>query len=155
MIVLLRLTGNVMKVSSKGHYGLLALSELAANYRHRRAIQVKEIAGNQQIPLQYLGQIMVLLKRGNLVNAARGPSGGYVLARPPETISVKEILAVLEGPDAGFEFRPQMPSRSISRVTQRLTETWARGVRAMETILEETTLADLCKPEAAALMYYI
>ncbi len=88
-----------MKVSSKGHYGLLALTELADNYRQRRAVQVKEIAGNQQIPLQYLGQIMVLLKRGHLVNAARGPSGGYMLARPPETISVKEILAVLEGPD--------------------------------------------------------
>ena len=77
-----------MKVSSKGHYGLLALADLAENYRQRRAVQVKEIAANQSIPLQYLGQIMVLLKRGQLVNAARGPSGGYVLARAPETTSV-------------------------------------------------------------------
>ncbi|HEX9787867.1 MAG TPA: Rrf2 family transcriptional regulator [Candidatus Binatia bacterium] len=144
-----------MKVSSKGHYGLLALAELAENYRQRRAVQVKEIAGNQQIPLQYLGQIMVLLRRGRLVHAARGPSGGYILARPPETISVKEILAVLEGPAAGFELKAQMHSRSMSTVTQRLIETWARGVRAMETVLEETTLADLCKPEVGALMYYI
>ena len=44
-----------MKVSSKGHYGLLALAELADNYKVRRAVQVKEIANNQQIPLQYLG----------------------------------------------------------------------------------------------------
>ncbi|MGE5217272.1 MAG: RrF2 family transcriptional regulator [Chloroflexota bacterium] len=144
-----------MKVSSKGHYGLLALAELAENYKHRRAVQVKEIAGNQQIPLQYLGQIMVLLKRGHLVHAARGPSGGYILARPPETISVKEILAVLEGPAIGFELKAQMHSRSISKVTQRLIETWARAVRAMETVLEETTLADLCRPEAGGLMYYI
>ena len=144
-----------MKVSSKGYYGLLALAELADNYRQRRAVQVKEIASNQKIPLQYLGQIMVLLKRGHLVNAARGPSGGYVLARPPEAISVKEILSVLEGPDAGFDLKAQMHGRSVSRVTQRLIETWARGVHALETILEETTLADLCKPEAAALMYYI
>jgi Rrf2 family protein len=144
-----------MKVSSKGHYGLLALAELADNYRQRRAVQVKEIAGNQQIPLQYLGQIMVLLKRGHLVNAARGPSGGYVLARSPETISVKEILSVLEGPDGGFELQAQMHGRAASRVTQRLVETWARGVRAMETVLDETTLADLCKPEVGALMYYI
>ena len=112
-------------------------------------------AANQQIPVQYLGQIMVLLKRGHLVNAARGPSGGYILARPPETISVKEILSVLEGPEGGFEFKTQMHGRSISRVTQRLAETWARGIRAMETMLDETTLADLCKPEAPALMYYI
>jgi Rrf2 family protein len=144
-----------MKVSSKGHYGLLALAELADNYRQRRAVQVKEIAGNQQIPLQYLGQIMVLLKRGHLVNAARGPSGGYVLARPPETISVREILSVLEGPDGSLDLQTQMHGRATSRVTQRLVETWARGVRAMETVLEETTLADLCKPEVGALMYYI
>jgi hypothetical protein len=61
----------------------------------------------------------------------------------------------LEGPDGGFEMKAQMHGRSISRITQRLSETWARGVRAMETVLEETTLADLCKPEAPALMYYI
>jgi hypothetical protein len=48
-----------------------------------------------------------------------------------------------------------MHGRSVSRITQRLIETWARGARAMETVLEETTLADLCKPEAPALMYYI
>ena len=144
-----------MKVSSKGHYGLLALAELADNYKVRRAVQVKEIANNQQIPLQYLGQIMVLLRRGHLVHAARGPSGGYTLARPPETITVKEILSVLEGPAVGLELRAQMESRSDSKVTQRLLETWARGVSAMETVLEETTLADLCKPEVSALMYYI
>jgi DNA-binding IscR family transcriptional regulator len=39
--------------------------------------------------------------------------------------------------------------------TQRLIQTWAKGVRAMETVLEETTLADLCKPEQESYMYYI
>jgi DNA-binding IscR family transcriptional regulator len=48
-----------------------------------------------------------------------------------------------------------MHSRSVSRVTQRLIETWARGLRSMEKVLDETTLADLCKPEPEALMYYI
>jgi Rrf2 family transcriptional regulator, cysteine metabolism repressor len=144
-----------MKISSKGHYGLLALAELVANYRMRRPVQVKEIANNQQIPSEYLGQIMVLLKRGRLVHGSRGPAGGYVLARPPETITVKEVLHVLEGPAIGFDNRPSMNDRPLSPVTQRLSETWARGVKAMEKILEETTLADLCKPEAQALMYYI
>jgi DNA-binding IscR family transcriptional regulator len=61
----------------------------------------------------------------------------------------------LEGTDSGFELKAQMHGRSVSRITQRLIETWSRGARAMETVLEETTLADLCKPEAPALMYYI
>lgn len=144
-----------MKISSKGHYGLLALAELAEKHRQHRAVQVKEIAHNQQIPLQYLGQIMLLLKRGHLVHAARGPSGGYVLARPPETISLKEILEALEGPAIEDQLRTQLESRTGSKVTQRLLEAWSRGLRAMETILEETTLADLCKPEVPVLMYYI
>jgi Rrf2 family protein len=98
---------------------------------------------------------MVLLKRGRLVHGSRGPAGGYVLARPPETITVREVLHILEGPLVGIDLRPGTHGRGISPVTQRLVEAWARGVKAMENILEETTLADLCKPEPAALMYYI
>lgn len=145
-----------MKLSSKGHYGLLALAELVENYKLRRAVQVKEIAVSRNIPPQYLGQIMVLLKRGQLVHGARGPSGGYVLARAPESITVKEVIHVLEGPGADFEMKAQLENRSFSSLlTQRLLETWARGVHAMEAVLEETTLADLCKPETPAPMYYI
>jgi Rrf2 family protein len=144
-----------MKISSKGHYGLLALAELVDSYKLGRAVQVKEIAANRRIPLQYLGQIMVLLKRGQLVHGARGPSGGYVLARAPENISVKDVIRVLEGPGIGFDLRDEVSGHTVSPVTQRLVETWARGVRAMEAVLEETTLADLCKPEPVVLMYYI
>ena len=143
-----------MKIGSKGHYGLLALAELAANYRMRRAVQVKEIAKNQNIPSEYLGQIMVVLKRAHLVHGSRGPSGGYILARAPETISVKEILQALDGPGVGLDSTTRAGS-GPSSVTQKLRETWARGVRAMEQVLEETTLADLCKPSAESYMYYI
>ena len=143
-----------MKIGSKGHYGLLALAELAANYRMRRAVQVKEIAKNQNIPSEYLGQIMVVLKRAHLVHGSRGPSGGYILARAPETISVKEILQALDGPGVGLDSTTRAGS-GLSSVTQKLRETWARGVRAMEQVLEETTLADLCKPSAESYMYYI
>jgi Rrf2 family transcriptional regulator, cysteine metabolism repressor len=143
-----------MKIGSKGHYGLLALAELAANYRMRRAVQVKEIASNQNIPSEYLGQIMVILKRAHLVHGSRGPTGGYILARAPETISVKEILQALEGPGVGLDSIPR-GGGGLSSVTQKLIETWARGVRAMEQVLEETTLADLCKPTAESYMYYI
>ena len=144
-----------MKVSSKGHYGLLALAELAANYRVQRTVQLKEIADNQSIPEQYLGQIMALLKRGELVRGARGPTGGYTLARSPESISVKEVLQVLEGPITGFDLSARRPGQALPVVTRRLNETWSRGLQAMETVLDETTLADLCKVEAPPLMYYI
>jgi Rrf2 family protein len=142
-----------MKIGSKGHYGLLALAELAANYRLRRAVQVKEIAKNQNIPSEYLGQIMVVLKRAHLVHGSRGPTGGYILARAPEIITVKEILQALEGPVVRADFATR--GTGLSSITHKLIETWAHGVRAMEQVLEETTLADLCKPTAESYMYYI
>lgn len=143
-----------MKIGSKGHYGLLALAELAANYRMRRAVQVKEIAKNQNIPSEYLGQIMVVLKRAHLVHGSRGPTGGYILAGAPEIITVKEILQALEGPVVGVDITTRGGS-GLSSINQKLVETWVRGVRAMEQVLEETTLADLCKPTAESYMYYI
>jgi hypothetical protein len=71
-----------MKIGSKGHYGLLALAELAANYRMRRAVQVKEIASNQNIPSAYLDQIMVILSALIWYTAhAAQPAGTFWLAR--------------------------------------------------------------------------
>ena len=144
-----------MKVGSKAFYGFLALVELASNYKDRRTTQVKEIAKDQDIPGEYLGQIMVLLNRARLVNGSRGPGGGYILARPPETITVKEVIEVLEGPFVSLEFRNRKAGGTGALATQRLIQTWGKGVSAMETILEETTLADLCKPEQESYMYYI
>ncbi len=144
-----------MKVGSKGYYGLLALAELVQSYKTGRPVQVKEIAQRQQIPEEYLGQIMVLLKRSNLVHGARGPGGGYYLARAPETITVGEVLRVLEGSfmmDTEQKFRR---SHFASSMGHRITETWIRGVEALEKVLNETTLADLCRTEERALMYYI
>jgi Rrf2 family protein len=140
-----------MKIGSRGHYGLLALAELVNQHR---AVQVKEIAKNQKIPPEYLGQIMVVLKRARLVYGSRGPMGGYVLARPPETITVKEVLYALEGPSIGIDFNARQGT-TLSPVTQKLIQTWARGIRAMEQVLEETTLAELCKQQSEGYMFYI
>jgi Rrf2 family protein len=144
-----------MKVGSKGHYGVLALAEVVESYKAGIPMQVKEIAKRQQIPQEYLGQIMVLLKRSNLVHGARGPGGGYLLARPPESITIREALTVLEGPLIGVDVRSFRNGRLYSNVSQKIIETWATGVRALEKVLEETTLADLCKTEGQAYTYYI
>jgi Rrf2 family protein len=144
-----------MKVGSKAYYGFLALVELANNYKVRRTTQVKEIAKDQDIPSEYLGQIMVLLNRARLVHGSRGPGGGYILARSPETISLKEVIEVLEGPFVSFDVKPKKRSGSGALATERLMQAWGKGVAAMESVLEDTTLADLCKPEQESYMYYI
>ena len=125
------------------------------DYPRDRPVQVKEIARRQKIPEEYLGQIMVLLKRANLVHGTRGPGGGYQLARPPENIRVNEVLKILEGPLMDIDLRSQRSPLASSRVARRLIETWTKAVEASEKILEEVSLADLCRPEDRAQMYYI
>ena len=144
-----------MKVGSKGYYGLLALTDLAQNSKGRQLAQVKEIARRQKIPEEYLGQIMVLLKRANLVYGARGPGGGYRLARPAESISVAAVLKVLEGPLMGVELRNTRDRLPVSTPARRLIEAWTLAVETAEKMLDELTVADLCKPEDRAQMYYI
>src|SRR5438552_18293906 len=116
-----------MKVSSKGHYGLLALAELVENYKLRRAVQVKEIAKNQNIPSEYLGQIMVLLKRGGLVHGSRARAGGYMLARSAEIMTVRGGLHVRAGSLVGIDLRPDTSGGTLASVIHSLIEMWARG----------------------------
>lgn len=145
----------MMKVGSKGYYGLLALADLVDSSKGNRPVQVREIARRQKIPEEYLGQIMVLLKRANLVRGTRGPGGGYYLARPPESVSVSEVLRILEGPLLDGALKSPKSRSHTSMIARRLIDTWARAVEASEKILEEVTLADLCRPDERARMYYI
>lgn len=144
-----------MKVGSKGYYGLLAMADLAQNDKGHHPVQVKEIARRQKIPEEYLGQIMVLLKRANLVHGTRGPGGGYYLAKSPESISVSEVLKILEGPMLGADLKSQRSRLAGSTVARRLIDTWTKAMEVSEKILAEVTLADLCRPEDRAQMYYI
>jgi len=144
-----------MKVGSKGFYGLLAMADLAQNDKGRQPVQVKEIARRQRIPEEYLGQIMVILKRANLVHGTRGPGGGYHLARTPESITVKEVLKILEGPSVGVDLKSERGRLAESVVGRRLMETWVRAMEASEKVLAEVTLADLARTQEGGPMYYI
>ena len=144
-----------MKVGSKGYYGLLALADLVQNQKGHQPVQVKEIARRQKIPEEYLGQIMVLLKRANLVHGTRGPGGGYYLARSPESISRNEVLKILEGSMIGTDLKSQRNRMAGSVVARRLIDSWTKAIEASEKILAEVTLADLCRPDERAQMYYI
>jgi Rrf2 family cysteine metabolism transcriptional repressor len=87
----------VFKVSSKGRYGVKAVYELALYYG-RGPLTVSAIARAQDIPEQYLEQLMPLLKRANIVKGIRGAQGGYVLAAQPAQLSVRDVVRAVEGP---------------------------------------------------------
>jgi Rrf2 family protein len=86
-----------MRLSTKTRHGIRALFDMAFHCRGRQA-QAKEIAERQAIPIRYLEEVMQELRRAGLVEAHRGPRGGYVLARPPEAITAADIVRALEGP---------------------------------------------------------
>jgi Rrf2 family protein len=87
----------MISLSVKGKYGLAAMVELAS-LNSDLPIQSKVLAESQSIPVNYLEQVLLELKRGGLVVSFRGSQGGYRLARPAQDIVVYDILMCLEGP---------------------------------------------------------
>ena len=85
-----------MKLSNKGRYAVQALADLARN-NIQKPTNLTEISIRQGISISFLEQIFLKLKKNNLVYSLRGPSGGYLLAKPPEEIKLSSIIdAVVE-----------------------------------------------------------
>jgi Rrf2 family protein len=85
-----------MNLSTKGRYGVRFMLDLALNSQDHPVL-LKDIAQRQEISEKYLWHLVDLLKNAGLVNSLRGVHGGYLLARPPEEISLRDIVSVLEG----------------------------------------------------------
>ncbi|HAJ96104.1 MAG TPA: AsnC family transcriptional regulator [Actinobacteria bacterium] len=87
----------MIRIPTKIRYGTRAMLDLGLNYGNG-LILLKEIAKRQEISVGYLEQIIPGLKAAGLVNSSRGAHGGYVLAKEPADITLKEIISALEGP---------------------------------------------------------
>jgi Rrf2 family iron-sulfur cluster assembly transcriptional regulator len=92
-----------MRLSTKGRYAVMAMVDLARRESEAvRAVALADIAARQEISLSYLEQLFARLRRRGLVTSARGPGGGYRLARGAEVTSIADIVhAVDEPPAAG------------------------------------------------------
>ncbi len=84
-----------MKLSTKGRYAMVALADLA-NSKTDDMVSLAAISKRQDISLPYLEQLFVKLRRAGLVEAVRGPGGGYRLARSADTIRISEVLQAVE-----------------------------------------------------------
>ncbi|MCI5648514.1 MAG: Rrf2 family transcriptional regulator [Fusicatenibacter sp.] len=85
-----------MKLSTKGRYGLRALIDLAS-HDSEGAVSIQSISERQGISESYLEQLVRPLRKAGLIESVRGAGGGYVLAKPADSISVGDILRTLEG----------------------------------------------------------
>jgi Rrf2 family protein len=122
------------------------MAELAKHYQNG-FIRLSEISDSQAISLKYLEQIVRPLKRARYIKSARGAGGGYMLARPPEEITVGEIVTLLEG---GGKLVDCASKRGIcDRYENCLArEVWEQAERAMMQKLQSFTLSDLVPPQA-------
>lgn len=115
--------------------------EMAQHYG-QGAIQLREIANRQDISLKYLEQIIRPLKEADYIKSFRGAKGGHILSKPPEEITVGEIVAVLEGGDTLIhcDKDPQDCERVDTCLTRYL---WIEAAKAMFQRLSSITFADL------------
>lgn len=86
-----------MKLSTRGHYAVLALVDLA-RHPQEEPVSLAEIAQRQSLPHQYLEQLFSKLRRHHLVISIRGHAGGYVLSRSPGDITIADIINAVEEP---------------------------------------------------------
>src|SRR5690349_23494435 len=85
-----------MNISVKGEYALQAIFDLASQPQGE-PVKIAEIARRQKIPQKFLELILAGLKQGGFVESRRGAEGGYLLARPADTITVGEVIRYIEG----------------------------------------------------------
>jgi Rrf2 family protein len=86
-----------MKLSKKSEYGLRALLELTIAHG-KTTLQRHEIADRQHMPIEFLEQILLTLKRAGLVASRRGIKGGYTLIKQPKEITLGHVIRLLDGP---------------------------------------------------------
>lgn len=88
----------MIRLSTKGRYGTRLMINLAHHYKNQNeSVILKQVSDEEDISIRYLEQIIIPLKIARLVKSIRGAGGGYILARPPAEIKLREILSSLEG----------------------------------------------------------
>lgn len=152
-----------MRLGTKGRYAVMAMADLAlAGVSGPRALC--EVAGSQEISLAYLEQLFMKLRRAGLVQSARGPGGGYRLARCAAEISVGSIVDAVDdrlrttrcGAGGGLDCEQadgegSPAATSCRKDGQRCVthDLWAELDRQVSLYLDSVTLADLCERRVA------
>jgi Rrf2 family protein len=135
-----------LRISAKGEYAAKAV--LYLSLRHPHVVTIQEVAASHRIPVKYLEHILLSLKKAGVLESRRGVKGGYRLARPPEKVSVGEVLRVVDGKFAKSScgeasVRDGYACPEIERCG--LKQVWTDVEQAIENILFRTTFDDLRK----------
>jgi len=132
-----------MKLTSKGRYAVMAMADLAKNYI-KEPTSLTEISLRQGISIDYLEQIFSKLKKNNLVYSVRGPTGGYVLSKPPDEIKLLSIISAVDEKIKTVKCRKESKrgcnGKSIKCITHNL---WDDLETHINKFFEDNTLNDI------------
>ena len=134
-----------MVLSSRGKYATRALLDLSLHYE-KGPVQIHAIAERQKIPLKYLEQILLALKRVGFVNSRKGPGGGYSLAKPPQAITLGAVVRAMDGPLAPISCASVSGFAECGcpePATCGLRAVWKEARDALAAVLDGTTFADI------------
>lgn len=133
-----------MKLSTKTRYGVRAVFDIAY-HNQGHPTQARDIARRQEVPLRYLEQIFQELRRANLVDAKRGPKGGYFLSRPPEQITLGDVIRAVQGP-IELTTGDDEPSAGAARASKRVpADIWRELAQKISDVFDSVTIRDLCQ----------
>ncbi len=133
----------MMKLSTKGRYGLKAMFELALSYGEGPT-PLNNVAQKQNISVHYLEQLIATLRKAGLVRSIRGAQGGYVLADKPENITVGDVIRTLEGPIAPSDCVVEEEESECSRLGICVTRTiWEKIKESIDEVIDSITLQDM------------
>lgn len=139
-----------MKLSVKSDYAARAVFALARQYHTRQARTVEDIGTEQGVPPNYLVQILIELKAQQIVRSVRGKQGGYLLARPPASITMGDVLRCIHG-DV-FD----SPALQDANCPAELRGAWQRMQKAVASEADAITFQQLIDEAAEKQkMYYI
>jgi Rrf2 family protein len=132
-----------MNTSVKSQYALHAIFDLATQ-PPEQPVKIADIARRQQIPQKFLELILASLKQGGFVESRRGAEGGYRLAKPPDQLTVGQVLRFIEQ-SRGRKLEPGDPFADL----------WTRVDAAVNSLLDSTTFAELVRRWKEAQTKYV
>ena len=138
-----------MKLSTKGRYAMIALTDLAREGAGR-LVALSEISERQDISLAYLEQLFVKLRRAEIVESVRGPGGGYRLARDPSQIRVSEVLGAVDETMDALTRGAGASGATVGSAAADLTEKlWESLSAQVYVFLHQTRLSDIVGDQMA------
>jgi Rrf2 family protein len=131
-----------MKITYRGDYALKAVLDLALHYG-TNLVTINEIAKRIDAPVKFLEQILLDLKKGNFVESRRGKVGGFMLTRPPEEITLGDVVRFTEGPLEPIACVKQGYTDCRDAAKCVFKGVWHDVAKATSDIVDHVTFADL------------